>query len=223
MSLEQELDRAIEIAAGMAADGETLAAVMPAEPDTGRLVYLAAYERGEHISYALLDSHGTVVGERRRVGDAVTVIALAERAEEAAAATAADDLRLVFADLTELLRSVDPEASQAAAAVAEAAAATAEAAAGPRAASPGYLDRIAQVAGPLGETFAVFEQHAEALAATAATDPAMAEPAAAAWQAMALAARSGDPAGLAQAMTATAGVVDALVDDVLEHYRVDLA
>ena len=68
----------------------------------------------------------------------------------------------------------------------------------------------------------VFEQHAERLAAAAATEPAKAEPAAAAWQGMALAARSGDPAGFGQAMTAATGAMDALVDEVVEHYRVGL-
>ena len=71
----------------------------------------------------------------------------------------------------------------------------------------GYLDRIAHVAGPISvRPIDVFEQHAERLAAAAASDPAMGEPAAAAWQAMALVARSGDPAGFAQAMTAVTGV-----------------
>ena len=106
--------------------------------------------------------------------------------------------------------------------MADAAAKTAAAAAGPRAASPAYLDQIAQIAADLGASLDVFEQHAERLAAAAATDPAKAEPAAAAWQAMALAARSGDPAGFGQAMTAATGAMDALVDEVVEHYRVGL-
>jgi hypothetical protein len=220
---ELDLDRAIAVATGMAGEGEQLSAVIPAAPDPSRVVYLAAFERDEDISYVLFDDAGEAVTDRREIGDAVTVIALSERAEEVSAATAAEDLQLAFGDVAEQLKPVDADAAAAAAAVALAASATAATAAGPRAASPAYLDRLAQAAVGMGESFHVFEHHAEQLAARAATDPALQEPAAAAWQAMALAARSGDPAGLAQAMTATTGAVDALVEDVLEHYRAPLA
>lgn len=222
MSLEQELDRAIATATAMAAEGEQLTAVMPAQPDAHETVYLSAFERGAERTYVVFDDSGKVISDRRTVGDTVTVIALAERAEEVSAATAAEDLQLAFSDLAATLGQLDPEAAAAAAAVADAAAQTGAAAAGPRAASPAYLDQIAQIAADLGASLDVFEQHAEQLAAAAATDPAKAEPAAAAWQAMALAARSGDPAGFGQAMTAATGAMDALVDEVVEHYRVGL-
>ena len=220
--LEAELDRAITAASSLVDEGEQLTAVMPAEPITGRMVYLTAFERGEGRSYVVLDSSGEIVSDRRLVADAVAVLAMAERAEEVAAAPAAEDLELAFTDLATTLANVDPDAATAASAVAAAASRTAAAAAGPRAASPAYLDRIAHVASDLGAAIDVFEQHAERLAAAAAGDPAMGEPAAAAWQAMALVARSGDPAGFAQAMTAVTGSMDALVDEVIEHYRVGL-
>jgi hypothetical protein len=223
VTLAVELDRAIAAASSMAGEGEQLAAVMPAQPITGQTVYLSAFERGDALSYVVLDDAGEIVSDRRVVADAVAVLAMAERAEEVAAAPAADDLALVFTDLATALAKLDPDAAAAASAVAAAATETGAAAAGPRAASPAYLDRIAHVAGGLGATLDVFEQHAERLAAAAATDPAMAEPAATAWQALALAARSGDPAGFAQAMTAVTGSMDALVDEVIEHYRVGLS
>jgi hypothetical protein len=209
VTLELELDRAIATASSMAGDGEHLAAVMPAQPVTGQTVYLSAFERGAARSYVVLDGSGEIVSDRRVVADAVAVLAMAERAEEVAAAPAADDLELAFTDLATTFAELDPAA--------------AAAASGPRAASPAYLDRIAHVANTLGASLDVFEQHAERLAAAAAADPAMAEPAAAAWQALALAARSGDPAGFAQAMTAVTGSLDALVDEVIEHYRVGLS
>jgi hypothetical protein len=39
---------------------------------------------------------------------------------------------------------------------------------------------------------------------------------------MAAAARAGEPGNFARAMTAASGAVDALVADVLDHYRVEL-
>ena len=98
----------------------------------------------------VFDDSGTVISDRRMVGDTVTVIALAERAEEVSAATAAEDLQLAFSDLAATLGPIDHEAASAAAAVAGAAATTAAAAAGPRAASPSYLDQIAEIAADLG-------------------------------------------------------------------------
>ncbi len=222
MTLERELDRAIATATTMAAAGEQVTAVMPAQPGAHEMVYLSAFERGAERTYVVFDDSGAVISDRRTVGDTVTVIALAERAEEVSAATAAEDLQLAFSDLAATLGSIDHDAAAAAAAVAGTAARTAATASGPRAASPAYLDQIAQVAGDLGAALDVFEQHAEQLAAAAATDPAKAEPAAAAWQAMALAARSGDPAGFGQAMTAATGAMDALIEEVVEHYRVGL-
>ena len=41
----------------------------------------------------------------------------------------------------------------------------------------------------------------------------------AAWTALALATRAGDPSDFSQAMTATTGAVEALADDVLAHLR----
>jgi hypothetical protein len=222
VSLEDDLDRAIAMAQGMASADERLAAVMPAESEPGQIVFLTAFEGADELSYAVLAMDGSVLTDRRAVGDVVTVLALAERAEELSAATEADGLQLAFGDLETTLRSVDAEAADAAAGVVAAAAETAQIAAGPRAATPAYLDRVAHVAEAMAVALDAFEQQAERLAAAAATDPAMADPAAAAWQAMALAARSGDPAGLAQAMTAGAGSMEALVEDVLEHYRVAL-
>ncbi len=145
MSLEHDLDRAITTATAMAIEGEQLK--RSCRPSlTRQTVYLSAFERGAERTYVVFDNSGTVISDRRMVGDTVTVIALAERAEEVSAATAAEDLQLAFSDLATALGPLDHEAATAAAAVAVAAAETAAAAAGPRAASPAYLDRIAHVA-----------------------------------------------------------------------------
>src|SRR6185437_324435 len=125
--------------------------------------------------------------------DAVSLAALAERAEEVSGATAADDLVEQFREAAESLRAAgEGKAAVAAEAVAEAGARLGAAAAGPRAATPVYLDRQAAPA------------------------------AQAAWTALAAAGRAGEPGNFARAMTAASGAVDALVADVLDNYRVEL-
>jgi hypothetical protein len=83
-------------------------------------------------------------------------------------------------------------------------------------ATPAYLDRIAACAGELSGALDVFA------AVTQRLPPDKAEPAAAAWRAMAAVARTGDPANLASALTAAGGAVDALVGDVLAGYAAEL-
>ena len=83
-------------------------------------------------------------------------------------------------------------------------------------ATPAYLDRIAACAAELSAALDVFA------ALTQRLPPDKAEPAAAAWRAMAAVARTGDPANLASALTAAGGAVDALVGDVLAGYAAEL-
>jgi hypothetical protein len=154
------------------------------------------------------------------VKDAVSLAALVERAEEVSGATAADELVAQFRESSEALRGAgEGEAAAAAEAVAAAGERLGAAAAGPRAATPVYLDRIAALAGELAAALEAFITHAERLGQGAERPTPAAE---AAWAALAVAARAGEPGNFARAMTASSGAVDALVADVLDHYRVEL-
>jgi hypothetical protein len=181
---------------------------------------VVALAAGEELGYVAVDRAGAAVADRRLVKDAVSLAALAERAEEVSGATAAEELVAEFRASSRALRAAgEGEAADAAEAVAAAAERLGEAAAGPRAATPVYLDRIAAHAGELAGAIEAFIAHAERLGQGSERPT---PPAEAAWAALAAAARAGEPGNFARAMTASSGAVDALVADVLDHYRVEL-
>jgi len=216
MSLEAELDRALAAAARLGPGDRRPDAILPAEPHSGTRVYLAAFG-GEEIRYLAVDGDGNPVTDRTLVRDTVAMLALAERADEVSGAVAADELEVAFETAAaELGRAGLSGERDAAEAVRKAVAALAAEAAGPRVATPAYLDRIAARAAELSAALDVFAAHAERL------PPDQAEPAAAAWRAMAAVARTGDPANMATALTAAGGAVDALVGDVLAGYSAEL-
>jgi hypothetical protein len=219
MTLEEELETAVAAAGRHARPGEQPVAVMAAEP-AGARVFVVALAAGEELGYVAVDGAGTAVADRRLVKDAVSLAALVERAEEVSGATAADELVAQFRESSEALRGAgEGEAAAAAEAVAAAGERLGAAAAGPRAATPVYLDRIAALAGELAAALEAFITHAERLGQGAERPTPAAE---AAWAALAVAARAGEPGNFARAMTASSGAVDALVADVLDHYRVEL-
>jgi hypothetical protein len=219
MTLEEELETAVAAAGRHARPGEQPVAVMAAEPAGGR-VFVVALAAGEELGYVAVDGAGAPVADRRVVKDAVSLAALAERAEEVSGATVADDLVARFREASAALRGAgEGEAAAAAEAVAAAGERLGEAAAGPRAATPVYLDRIAALAGELAGAIEGFIAHAERLGQGAERPTPAAE---AAWAALSAAARAGEPGNFARAMTASSGAVDALVADVLDHYRVEL-
>jgi len=217
MTLESELEAAHAAAQAHAGDGETVAAVMAAEPGRGSRVYLVAFEREGDLGYIALDGALSPVADRRLVREAVTMLGLAERAEEASTAIAAEQLDAPFAEAERALRAAGHgQAAQAAAAVREALVMLAQAAAGPRVATPLYLDRIGAAAAGLSVALEAHRQHAERLSGGAgAASPEIES----AWTALALATRAGDPSDFSQAMTATTGAVEALADDVLQRLR----
>jgi hypothetical protein len=219
MTLEEELETAVAAAGRHARPGEQPVAVMAAEP-AGTRVFVVALAAGEDLGFVAVDRAGTAVADRRLVKDAVSLAALAERAEEVSGATAADDLVEQFRGTAESLRAAgEGEAAAAAKAVADAGARLGAAAAGPRAATPVYLDRLAALAGELAAAIDAFVAQAERLGQGAE----QAAPAAqAAWTALAVAGRAGEPGNFARAMTAASGAVEALVADVLDNYRVEL-
>jgi len=85
MPLAEELER-IAATAGAAA-------VLAAEAEPGERLYLCAFDEADGgRSWLALDERGEPVAERRRVRDAVTILALCELAEEAAAGGDLDEL-----------------------------------------------------------------------------------------------------------------------------------
>jgi len=217
MTLEQELEQTLAAASSHARPGEEAVAVMATEPGADGRVYVVAFASGEDLAYVALDGGGAAVSDRRVVKDAVALAALAERAEEVSGATAADELVERFGEAAAGLRSAGAAAAAAAAeTVVEVSGRLSAAAAGPRPATPQYLDRLAALAAELGGALDAFVPFAEGLRGAGAEPLPSAE---AAWAALAAAARAGDPANFAQAMTAAAGAVDALVADVVDNYR----
>ncbi len=143
VELGAELDRIAAAASGLAADGEELSAVIPAEPEPGARVYLCAYD-GRLRTWAALDSGGGLVTERGLVRAAVSIAALCELAEESAGGGKLEELRrqLVSLRLTEAPEGIEEaeEAEEAALELERTIGAT------PRVASPAYLDAIGAAA-----------------------------------------------------------------------------
>lgn len=223
MTLVDELERAHALGANLAAGGEQVAAVMAAETSAGRRTYLIAYDRSEGFGYVLIDERGDPVRDRRLVRDAVSVIAMAERAEEVAGALGADRLAARFRDVEDRLGPLRRPAAEAAAGVAAAADGVAEAAAGPRVASPQYLDRIGHAAAELSAALDAYTDATEELMAEASAGRLDPEPAELARMVLAEAHAGGDPAGFGEALAAGSPAADALADDVVAAYRVELA
>lgn len=93
MGLAEELERIAELA------GAT--AVLAAEPQPGERLYVCAFEpdAGAARTWLALDQDGEPVSERRRVRNAVAILALCELAEESAAGGDLDELRSQLAAL----------------------------------------------------------------------------------------------------------------------------
>ncbi len=224
MTLEALLEQAAA-AAGVHADGDTVAAIMPAQPGGGDLVYLVAYERGGELSYLALDRRLEPIADRRLVRDAVTMLALAEQADEASGARSTQLLEQRFGEAVAAMRAAGLAAEAAAgSAVLTAVGALAEAAAGPRVATPAYLDRVAAAAAGIAVALEGYQEQAERLARrVTGTDGDPLEPAArAALAALAAAAAAGDPRGVAVTLAGATGAVEALADDVADRYRLPL-
>jgi len=100
VGLTEELERAAAAAAGFAADGEHVAAVLPSEPRPGARVYLCAFTRGaEQRTWLAVDDGGDPVRRRADLREAVSIAALCELAEEHAGGGHLDDLRTQLASL----------------------------------------------------------------------------------------------------------------------------
>ena len=216
MSLELELEAARDAAESLVGDGERVAAVMASEPGLAARVYLIAFEAdGEH-SYLALGADLSPVRDRRLVRDAVVMLALAERAEEASVALQAEQLEQEFATAERALRAAHPAEAAAAADVRSALQHLTEAADGPRVATSLYLDTIGAASERLAVALVGFRDQVELLTAPGAAPSPAVE---AAWRALGIAAGAGDPSQFSHSMTATTAAAEALADDVLERLR----
>jgi hypothetical protein len=93
VSLAEELEAVAERAAGLAAPGEAVAAVLPAEAQPGARVYLVAFHGDEAgRTWIALDGGGGVLRDRSAVREAVSIAALCEVAAETAAGGDLDEL-----------------------------------------------------------------------------------------------------------------------------------
>ena len=140
MTLQADLESIAASAAALAGPGETLAGVIPTEPEPGRRVYLCAFE-GDARTWVALDSGGAVVGERSLIRRAVSIAALCELAEEAAGGGKLEELRatLVSLRLTERPEGIE-EAEQAALELERTIGVP------PRVATPAFLDAVGAAA-----------------------------------------------------------------------------
>jgi hypothetical protein len=137
VGLRDDLDRAATAAARFASAGESLAGVVPAEPEPGERTYLCAFAAGDSRAWLVLDERGEPVTSRDAVRRTVSITAMCELAEESAGGGELGELRerLVALRLTENPPGIE-EAEEAALALEQAIGAP------PRLAEPGYLDRV---------------------------------------------------------------------------------
>ena len=103
MGLVEDLERIATAAAAHARAGETVAAVLAAEPAPGQRTYLCAFENASGRTWLALDAQARPVLGRRVVWDAVAIAALCEIAAETAAGGDLDELhaQLVALRVTE--------------------------------------------------------------------------------------------------------------------------
>jgi hypothetical protein len=138
VGLTEELAAAAEAARAHAAPGESLDAVLAAEPHPSERTFVCAFDGPAGRSWLAVDAAGQPVTDRGRVRAAVSIAALCEVAEEHAGGGELEALRerLVSLRLTENPPGIGE---------AEAAARELEATIGtpPRVASPEYLDEVA--------------------------------------------------------------------------------
>ncbi len=141
MDLADDLRRIAAVAMRHAESGQELTGIVPTEPAGGARGYLCAYERGEETSWLVLDDDGEPVAARERVRAVVSIAALCELAEDAAAVGDLDELRsrLVALRVTENPPGIE-EAETAALEL------QATIGASPRLATPEHLDAVGAAA-----------------------------------------------------------------------------
>jgi len=137
VALKDDLERIAAAAAPYAADTEELSGILAAELPSGRRVYLCAFDAGHGHTWLALDDEGQPLHDREVVRQAVSLIGLAEVAEDSAGGGELDELRsrLVALRLTENPPGID-EAEEASVALQRALGAP------PRLATANWLDEV---------------------------------------------------------------------------------
>ena len=109
MALQDDLERIAQAAAKFVGAGEELAGILAAEPPRGARAYLCAFRSAEGVTWLVLDDHAEPVTDKESVRQVVTLVALAELAEESAGGGELDELRsrLVALRLTENPPGID--------------------------------------------------------------------------------------------------------------------
>jgi hypothetical protein len=109
---DEELERAVRAAERLGEAGDVVSAVLPTEPETGRRVYLCAFDGADGLrSWLAVDGEGVAVAERAELRSAISVAALCEVATDAAGGGDLDEL---IARLEDLKAREDPPAVAAA-------------------------------------------------------------------------------------------------------------
>lgn len=138
MALSDDLERTAEAAARFAAATERLTGVLAVELAGAVRVYLCAYaSEGGAPAWLALDADAKPVESRRVVGEAASLAALCEVAEETAGGGDLPELRARLAELRETEAPAGIEDAETAAAALEAVLQPA-----PRLATTDYLDRL---------------------------------------------------------------------------------
>jgi len=136
MAVADDVARIAAAAAAFAAPGEEVGGVLVAET-LGRRLYLCAFDSAEGRTWLALDDDAQPVVERRLVGEAASLSALCEVAEESAGG---GDLPQLRARLAEIRETEAPQGIEEAEAAAESLAETLQPE--PRVATSAYLDAI---------------------------------------------------------------------------------
>jgi hypothetical protein len=103
-----ELEHVAAAAAGFAAAGETVSAVVAAEPSPDRRTYLCAFDGPAGRTWLALDPAGSPVTSRDRVRESISIAAVCEVAEETSG-DAAEGARVASPDyLDELAAQQGP-------------------------------------------------------------------------------------------------------------------
>jgi hypothetical protein len=82
VDVETELEQAAAAAAAFASPGETVSAVVAAEPSPERRTYLCAFDGPAGRTWLALDPEGSPVTSRDRVRESISIAAVCEVAEE---------------------------------------------------------------------------------------------------------------------------------------------
>lgn len=94
MGIVEDVERVAEAALGLAAMGETVAGIVPAERAAGTRTYLCAYANvNDERSWIVLDADGIPITDRSHVRDVVSIAALCELAEDVAFSGDLEELR----------------------------------------------------------------------------------------------------------------------------------